>query len=447
MYRAVPFFTSRLCLLAVGCLVTTAGSTSADQHNLLLIIADDMGVDQVGVYGEGSNPAKTPNIDALAAEGILFRNAWANPLCSPTRALIQTGRHSFRTGVVNSVMSVPWHTLSIQETTLPEVLGPAGYRCGFIGKWHLGEQLSTGGTCSPNMAGWPYFAGALAGGLADYYEWFRTVNCMKATHLQYATSTNVDDALAWIGRSSDRPWLCIVSFNAPHSPYHAPPRELHSVDLVGRVPESNPIPFFRAMIEAMDTEIGRLLAGLGDARANTTVVFTSDNGPVPRVVEPPFDSLRSKGTVYEGGVNVPLIVAGPQVVSPGREVSAVVGLVDLFATFAELAEVPATTGVDSISLVPYLIDANAPPQRSTIYCEVYADPIPDQRVPGQRAIRNARYKLIQHITRRISEEFYDLIEDPFETTDLLNGTLTQDQQKNYVQLKAALPDTRQQLRP
>jgi len=431
----------------LGTVWLATGVAPASAANILLLLADDMGVDQVGAYAEGAAPAKTPQIDALAANGVLFRNAWSNPLCSPSRALIQTGRYAYRTGVVNAAVLFPRNALSVRETTIAEVLRPVGYRCGLFGKWHLGDSLNVGGKCSPNLAGWGNYAGSLIGQLDDYYQWEKVANCLPTTSRRYATSVNVDDALAWIDRNRRDPWCCVVAFNAPHTPYHSPPDSLHTVDLTGLDSETTPIPFAKAMIEAMDAEIGRLLLGLGSERDETTILFTGDNGTNGPVVEAPFDPARAKGTVYEGGVNVPLIVSGQGVASPGREVASLVSLVDLFATVAELAGTTSTTGVDSVSLVPYLLDPQAQPRRSTVYCEVYGDPVSCQVYEAspqgcQRAIRNLHYKLVQHLGAMTTEELYNLATDPFEQVDLLEQELSADAQNNYAQLKAALPPLR-----
>src|SRR5690606_9976818 len=135
----------------------------------------------------------------------------------------------------------------------------------------------------------------------------------------------------WVGTQSS-PWLCVLAFNAPHSPFHAPPAALHSYNLAG----ANSRLRYKAMIEAMDTEIGRMIAGLGAAADNTVIVFIGDNGTPQQVIESPYTTY--KGQVYEGGVLVPLIVKGPGVVG-GREVFDLVHGVDLFATIAELGGV------------------------------------------------------------------------------------------------------------
>lgn len=435
------------------CATTLLGGVAASQGgkpNILLLVADDLGVDMVGAYGEGGRPAPTPNIDALAARGVLFRNAWAYASCSPARASMHTGRHAFRT-FVGAIPGNGGGIMSPAEITLPEVLDRAntGYEHALIGKWHLGQRH--GGSLAPNVAGWSHFAGLL-GGATPYYSWPRTVNGATRRTSVYATTKMVDDALAWIqGRSG--PWFCTLSFNAPHTPLHVPPPPLHTQRLEGLAPSANPPAFFRAIVEAMDTEIGRLLAALGPALQNTVVVFLSDNGTEPLVTLPPFVKQHAKGTPYEGGVNVPLLVAGPIVSDPGREEAALVSAIDLFATIAEIAgadlatAIPPWVPIDSVSMVPYLDGTASAALRSTVFAEKFqGDDWSASRTNGFATIRNARFKLIRWYPladAAPNDELYDLDADPFEAVDLLDAPLQGEALANYMALRQELAQLRQ----
>jgi len=317
------------------------GTAGLCQTNTLIILADDIGVDTIGAYKEGASPAPTPNIDSLAASGVLFRNAYAAPTCSPTRATYHTGRYGFRTGV-----GWPGQALPYSEFTLPEVLDHGKIAHALIGKWHLASGNDPN---SPNLSGWSHFSGSIPGyfmGGQTYFSWRKVVNGKENLVTNYATTENVDDALKWI-KSRTGPWVVSLNFNAAHTPLHAPPGSLHTYNLAGKNPNREPIPFFKAMIQAMDTEIGRLLTSLGSSTlARTNVIFLGDNGTAGRTTEPPFQSNHAKFTVYEGGINVPLIVSGPAVASPGREEKALVCTVDLFHTIAELH------GLNARSVVP-----------------------------------------------------------------------------------------------
>ncbi len=352
------------------------------EDNVLILVADDLGTEMIGAYGQGVDPAPTPNIDRLAAEGVLFRNAWSQATCSPTRATIQTGRYGFRTGIGRVIETYSNEAaLSPAEITLPEMLdrGTSGrYAHAAFGKWHLGS-IPLGGNLAPNVAGYRHYAGSLEGQIPDYFDWIKVVDGRASRVTRYATSETVDDALQWI-EAQTGPWMCYVAFQAPHAPYHHPPGYLHTQVLPPEGPRptcsspgSDPRPFYKAMVEALDTEIGRLLDGLPPAMAeHTTVIFLSDNGSESCVRAP---SSQGKGTLYRGGINIPFIVWGSRVRQAG-ECLGLVNTTDVFATVADLADVdPGTLGdlaQDSVSLLPYLLDPERPSVRRWIYAETFS---------------------------------------------------------------------------
>ena len=404
--------------------IALAAIRGQGSDNVLIVIADDLGVDQVSTYGEGSAPPRTTNIDALATRGVLFRNGWAYPTCSPCRASIMTGRHGFRTGVGQPARAV----LPATERTLPEALDSSnsGYAHAWIGKWHLG-----GGAGGPNDAGWSHYAGPLDGAVTDYYSWTRTVNGQSATSNVYATTQIADDAIEWI-RAQQTPWLCVLAFNAPHTPFHVPPPSLHSQALTG-TPATNPLVHYKAAVEALDTELGRVLAAIGPDITRTNIIFVGDNGTPRQVTEAPFVRSHAKGSPYEGGMRVPFLFAGPAVTGGGREVPHVVSVVDLLATTGELIGFESRLPfgkTDSVSFAPYLSGASQAAIRESVYCESFnnaADPLRN----GFACSRNRDFKLIRQYTAAgaISEELYDLANDPFEQDDLMNaGGLTAAQQ-------------------
>ena len=413
-------------------------SVACASRNVLLIVADDYGVDSLSLYN--TNPAAslppTPNINALAQRGVLFRHAYGQPVCSPSRCAMLTGRYAFRTGVMQVVEGPTDPGVQTNEFALPEVIGlnlQLGYACASIGKWHLG-----GAATGPNIAGgWPHFSGALGGALQSYTSWTKTVDGRStANYSVYATTDNVNDALSWIQQRGTNRWFLWLAFNAGHTPYHKPPNNLHSYDsLSGTQADitANPRPYYEAMIEAMDTEIGRLLSQIDTNQ--TAVLFLGDNGTPGRVIQPPFSSARGKDTLYEGGVNVPLIVAGPDIANPGRSGDAVVHCVDLYATILELigAPLPRVLPTDSRSLVPILLNQPfAPTEQAVLMENETSGPV------GQsgRAVRYGDFKLIQ--PTGAAEEFYDLASDPLEATNLLNGALTAEQQSMLDLLRAKL---------
>jgi arylsulfatase A-like enzyme len=453
-------------------LLTALQGPATAQRNVLLVVADDLGTDKLAVYEPLSAPPPTPTIDALAAQGVRFTNAWSCPLCSPTRASLMTGRLPGEHGVGAALPLGPG--LPLAEVTIPEALVRAlpgdvtPYALGAFGKWHLSEQ-GDGGQQAPNLQGFEQYAGSLPGAFVqpqDYEHWIRVENGQPGLSTAYATSVNVDDALEFIG-AQNGPWFCYLAFNAPHTPFHAPPAELHTQSLPPVEPASQPVPFYNAMVEALDQELGRLLAGLPPAvMANTTVILIGDNGSTGAVVLPPYDPAKAKGTLYQGGVRVPLIVSGAGIVAPGRALPGLVQATDLFATVLELcgadlasiaAELPP---LDTVSLVPYLQAPLSPSLRTVVRTELritgadfdqsLSQPPGGGLLVGQgggliagaqlmlgSAARNQTFKLIR--PEFGPEELYNLLLDPREQVDLLKlPGLTPQARLAYRELSAAL---------
>ena len=424
---------SHLSGLLFGALLAVHGASFASgQDNLLIIVADDVGVDMIGAYGEGPDPPQTPTIDQLASEGVLFRNVWANPTCSPTRAEMHTGRYGHHTGVGLVVSNLGW-SLQQDETTFAEVLArypELGYTTGLIGKWHL-SNWNNGYLDGPLLQGFDHFTGARENVRSDlgyrFDKWLRVENGVESQCTTYATVQQVDDALAFIATAPE-PWVCMLNFNAPHEPFHRPPANMLQRILPDGNPRLNPPPFYKAAVEALDMEVGRLLTSIGPAMASTNIVFTADNGTPQLASEAPFLPSHAKLTPYEGGLNVPLIVTGPIVAQPGREVIALVGATDMYSSALELCGVTDASvlepGVnhDSYSFVPYLKYPTQSAIRDHVYAEMFSPNGPAGLMANNdvRAIRNERYKLIRRgITGGPYQwEFYDLIADPFETHNI-----------------------------
>ena len=425
------------------CVVSAAASQEPEQPpNLLLLIADDIGVDRVAAYGEHPSPGNTPVLDSLAAQGVLFRNAYSNPSCSPSRGIMMSGRFAFRTGWglgTNSGGTPVEYPLA--ELALPELL-PDGYSTAAIGKWHLASVLLTG-ALHPNLTGFDEFWGTPDNFSPPqgYFDWFVGENGGEPVQTTTYATTAVVDRTLLMTQTLQEPWFIWTAFHAAHGPFHKPPQELHSFDLPDQVSTSIPL-HVKAMIEALDTEIGRLLESMDpDVLANTVVVFVADNGTGDVATTEPFLPSHAKSTVFEGGINVPLIVSGPGVVQ-GAECQALVSIADLFATLGELAGVPNINAEDSVSLVPYLADPSLPSIRPHVYSEWFEPNGFAAFETRYRAVRNERYKLI-HQHRNASTipdfvHFFDLLDDPFEETDLMGTQLTVEQQTNLDLLAAVL---------
>lgn len=418
------------------------------QRNVLLIIADDYGIDSSSLYNTSPGAAlpPTPNINALKSTGVLFRNAFTQPTCSPTRACLLTGRHPFRHGVTTAVTANDGQ-LRASEFTLPRAFAAnaaLGYSTAAFGKWHLTIGVNFAGDPN-NIAGWPHYSGCLNGAVNSYTAWTKTTNGVTGVTngtTTYATTDVTNDAIAWIAARGTQPWFAWVAYNAPHTPFHKPPNNLHTYDstVTGWATLSIPAnqrTHYNAAVEAMDTEIGRLLAGVD--RAKTNIIFIGDNGTPNQVIQTPYSTGHAKDSLYEGGTHVPLIIAGPDVVAQNRESTAMVNAVDLYSTILELAginvadTVPATNPIDSKSLLPILKNQNDGPRYG--YAAQSGSGLTSSE--SGSLVRNAAgYKLISFDdgTRRL----YLIPSDANEQVNLLAASLNGTAQANYNELSAQL---------
>jgi arylsulfatase A-like enzyme len=373
--------------------------------NILLIIADDMGLDATPGFDFGTIKPNMPNLQNMINSGVRFTNLWSNPTCTPTRSSIITGKYGFRTNVLNV-----GDVLSTSETSLQQFLttNNPDYTNAVIGKWHLSTSPS-----HPTDMGINYYAGLLNGGVQSYWNWNLTENQQTTNSTEYTTTKFTDLAIDWVSDQTD-PWFLWLAYNAPHTPFHLPPNELHSQ---GNLPtdqasiDANPLPYYMAMLEAMDSEMGRLLNSMStEERENTIVIFIGDNGTPNEVVQE-YVSQRAKGSVYQGGVNVPMIVSGKNVGRINAIEDALVNTTDLFATVADIAGTGTTEINDSKSFKD-LVTSTSSDARDYAYTEISRDTGSDY------TIRNATHKYISFSNG--NEALYDLSVNPLENPNLLS---------------------------
>ena len=269
---------------------------SSDTPNILLIIADDMGLDASPGYDIGNLKPNMPTLGVMMSSGITFDNFWAYPTCTPSRASMLTGTHGLRTNVLKVGDELATSETSIQRYLDENVAGV--YSTALVGKWHLSRDAN-----QPIAMGIDYFAGILGGGVDDYYNWSLVENGTTGNSTEYVTTKLTDLAIDWVADQS-QPWFLWLAYNAPHVPFHLPPSNLHSQ---GDLPtdqasiDANPLPYYLAAIEAMDSEMGRLLTSMSqEERDNTLIIFIGDNG-TPNQVRQEYANRRVKGTVYQGG--------------------------------------------------------------------------------------------------------------------------------------------------
>lgn len=414
---------------------TTSTPSIIAQPNILLIIADDMGLDATPNYSFGAAKPNMPILEGLMHEGITFDNVWAYPECSPTRASLLTGKYGYRTGVlaVQENNQIPLSEISIQKYLEDK---STGYSSAVIGKWHLGGNTN-GGNNNPANMGVKHYEGLITGGVPDYSNWTITKNGVQTTTTEYATTKFTDLAIDWIDQQS-QPWFLWLAYNAPHTPFHLPPKNLHDRDNLPTDQASvdaNPQPYFFAMIEAMDAEIGRLLASLTEAeRNNTIIVFIGDNGTTRQVIQAPYSRQKAKSTLYQGGVAVPMVVSGFGVNRKNEREMALINSTDLFATIADLAGIGTTEIHDSKSIRPLFSQSNSD-FRKYVYIEYKAG------TTDYWAVRNTQYKLIEYANG--NKELYDLSADFFENNDLLTGILNAEQTTAKQNLETEIARIRQ----
>ena len=419
---------------------TLTGNNESILNNVLLLIVDDWGIDRSPLDNQDPNAVlpKMPTLQSLAQSGVRFTKAYAQPLCSPTRATILTGRHPFRHGVGSPVKAS--NALKEEELTLPDILTEQNsrYAHASFGKWHLG-----GGNSGPSTTGgWRQFKGIQGGGVSNFSLWnkLEIVNGTVSTIEEYDTYTTTDqvnDAVAWIDAQGIKPWFCWMGFNAAHSPFHTPPADL--------APEGgyssnsgNASENYINMLEALDTEIKRLLESVDLERTN--VILIGDNGTPSRIAQSPFNNEHSKGTIYEGGSHVPLVISGPSVMGTNGSTSdRFVHCVDLFSTILELCgidPIASTSSVDKIdsrSLCPILKGAEDPTERIVVV-EKFGESEGDGRAlisethPDYKLIVFGDPKSIEDTPRF---EFFNITDDPNEETPLNTESLSVAQQIAY----------------
>ena len=417
--QSSKFFAIVLCTLGALQLSACGGSSSDSggastppvvQPNILLIISDDQGLDASSQYTFSNDPPQTPVLDALAAEGLVFDNAWATPGCTTTRSSIITGKY----GVHTDVTSIGDRLQSIEtvlQKYLAETPATADYRTAIVGKWHLGGANPE--LTEPNDFGVPYYAGILQGSLSDYEDWTLTEQGQNTNSTVYSTSKLTDLAINWIDEQAANPWFMWLAYNAPHTPFHLPPASLHSSGLSGTATDinDNPRDYYLAAIEAMDTEIGRLLDGLPAAvRDNTVVMFVGDNGTPSRVRDQAVYANLTKSTLSEGGLRVPMVVSGAGVTRAGERESALINATDFFATVTDISGTGVDQIHDSISFKP-LLSVVGVAHREYVYVDF------DDDVNAGYAIKDSRYKYLKYDDG--SEELYDLLLDSGEDNNLI----------------------------
>ena len=349
----------------------------------------------------------------------------AGPLCSPTRACLLTGRYSYRSRVVDTYCGRS--IMDSSETTIAELLRSAGYATGCFGKWHLGDTASF----RPEDRGFDETLWHLGGGIGqpgDHPDnfgresYFDPVLCRNGSFEKsrgYCTDVFTDAASEFIQKQKESPWFCYVAFNAPHTPLQVDQKAAAACASRGATGD---LPSLYAMVENIDTNVGRLLAVLDEAgsRENTVVVFMSDHGPCPGVRDgegkPRFNAgLRGeKGSVYEGGIRVPCLWSGPL---PGRGLfQTPTHAIDIAPTFLSLAGIDVPKDFDGVNLLP-MIGGNTLEDR-LLFLQWHRGDVPT--LHRNAAAISPRWKWVS-VTEATCGELYDVATDPGENCDMADA--------------------------
>ncbi len=380
----------------------------ANQPNIVLILADDMGYGDFGAFSDGS--ASTPTLDHLVQEGVCLTQHYSGScVCAPARAALMTGRYPHRTGAIDTLEGRGLDRLALSEVTIADLLRAGGYATGLVGKWHLGALDPR---YHPNRRGFQEFIG-FRGGWQDYYDWHLDSNGTRVdSDGRYLTDVLTDEAVAFIRRHAAEPFFLHVTYNAPHFPFQASEEEVAPFRATGRF--TTAVSLLYGMIHRMDKGLERILDELEQQgiAENTLVLFTSDNGPQlggqgdTATTRYNCGFHGAKGNVYEGGIRVPMVVRWPGELQGGQHYEDLVHFCDWLPTLLHAAglERPAERAIDGHDILPVLRGEGDPLDVPRFWQWNRYTP----QVSGNAAMRDGPWKLVRP---RIAEAMFVLPED------------------------------------
>lgn len=447
-------------LLVITGAIASCGSPAEETRkpNIIYILADDLGYGDLGCYGQ--EKILTPNIDRMAAEGMLFTQHYSGAtVCAPSRSSLMTGLHTGHTFIRGNQEVQPEGQAPIpaEAYTIAEMMKEAGYVTGAFGKWGLGMNETEG---SPLAQGFDEFFGYLCQRVAHrYYPEYLWHNDKKfylegndwTNKVVYAPDVIHQHSLDFIRANQDKPFFLYVPHVAPHAELIAPednfismyegkftetafgfdnPKTVHGGNdygapnfaIEGYAPQTRPRTVFAAMVSRLDHQVGELLSLLEELgiAENTLVIFTSDNGPHQEGGADP-DFFNSNGPLtgykrdlYEGGVRVPFIAWWPGKIPADSKSDHISAFWDLMPTMADLAKIELNKEIDGISYLPTLLGENTQEQHEYLYWEFH-------ELGGRKALRKGDWKLVRYNVLNednITTELYNLKEDIGETNNL-----------------------------
>ncbi len=421
----------KVCSIILLALTVIVGGTKAqgngDKPNVVLILADDLGYQDVGFNGSKDIP--TPNIDKIAKNGVLFKNGYVTyAVCGPSRAGLITGRYQDRFGFGRNPLLAPNDInmgLPLSEVTMADILKTSGYTSSIIGKWHLGTHPAL----HPNKRGFDEFFGFVDGG-HHYFPENWTLNDITQTRNQndgyktkllrntkpveekeYLTDALSREAVEFIGRNTKNPFFLYLAYNAPHTPMQATSKYLERFNNIQNPKRKT----YAAMVSAMDDGIGAVLKQLKEKglEKNTIVIFLSDNGGPENDNASDNGPLRGqKSNFWDGGIKVPFAIQWPAKIKAGTVYTKPIISLDILATVAEASKskIDPRKPLDGVNLIPFLNGSNNNVPHEYLFWRPF-----DQKII---AVRTVNHKIV--VTKTSGEELFSSIKDISESNNIIN---------------------------
>jgi arylsulfatase A-like enzyme len=352
-------------LLMCAMVLTLNDSVAQTKPNIVFILTDDQGWGDLSIHGNTN--VRTPNIDKLARDGARFARFYVAPLCAPTRAGLLTGRYHYRGGVYGVSNSKEY--LNTDEVTFADLFKKAGYATGCFGKWHNGSQYPY----HPNGRGFDEFYGFLSGHYANYFNTMLDHNGEAVRSTGFITDDLTEKAIGFIEKNKEKPFVCYIPYNAPHSPFQVPDEyydrvKKRGITKLSQHPDEEDLETTisaLAMCENIDWNVGRILKKLDDLKLskNTIVIYMTDNGPSTWRWN--GDMKGKKAMAEEGGVRVPFFIRWPGTIPAGKVIQDNAAYIDILPTLAELAGISkaGTKPLDGVSLKPVIVGTSTLPDR------------------------------------------------------------------------------------
>ena len=423
-FKKVGYVTAYILLfISIAHIISSCQPATDKKWNVVFVLADDQGWNQVSM--QGTKFYETPNVDRLASQGLYFTDAYsANPVCSPSRSSIMTGKNPARLHITDYIPGSPYpyqklttpemtQVLPLDEITIAEVLKENGYVTGHFGKWHLNKDKNY-------EAGRP--GDPASQGFDDIYTSVKPAPDADPSADAHHAVEITKRSLEFIEKNKDNPFFCYVSHHVVHRPLMEKPELVDKYEQKEGADLAINNPIMGAMIERMDTGIGQILDKLDELKLteNTIVIYYSDNGGL-EMLQDQYPLRGGKSMIFEGGIRVPLVIRWPGVIEPGTQSHTPVISDDLFPTILDMINIKKDIkDQDGLSITP-LFTQGGMIERNTLYCHY-----PHYHHQGYKpagAIREGDYKLIEWFEQTLLGEenqinLYNLAEDIGEENDL-----------------------------